>query len=366
MQKEVSELIILGDGIAGSIAAYVCAKLNVKALWFAPKNKNLNGAIQVPPNSIDALKGLGIFKDLRKHLTPISMIRVRDQFLKQDLSSIDVNNHYFSVARQELLSVIKSSFKKNSSVTILEERIISIEKKGNCYNCITSLGNVFETNVIIGADGSDGVCRLQTGNIDQNANKTFIYRGALSAKKNNRALFQSSVNLWLNDGWHLVYYPYSDFNYLNLILVGKNSIEKLNKSSQEELKKLHNVEWRPVKKSKISSEAIYNSGQIFLIGDAAHPIYPHLAQGAAQTFLDGFTLMRVLLSKNDIKLSLIEYAKIRTATINHVKEMSYFSGEVFLAKGTTAKIRNSLLLNDYLDLENFLNKIWEKVSPLNK
>ena len=366
MQKDVSELIIVGDGIAGSIAAYICAKLNLKALWFAPKNKSFNGAIQVPPNSIDALKGLGIFKDLRKHLTPISMIRVRDQFLKQDLSSIDVNNHYFSVARQDLLSVIKSSFKKNSSVTVLEERIISIEKKGNCYNCITSSGNVFETNIIIGADGSGGVCRMQAGNINQNSNKKFIYRGTLSAKNNNRALFQSSVNLWLNDGWHLVYYPYSKFNYLNLILVGKDSIEKLNKSTQEEFKKLNNVEWQPVKLNKISSETIYNSGQIFLIGDAAHPIYPHLAQGAAQTFLDGFTLMKVLSSNNDINLSLIEYAKIRTETINQVKEMSYLSGKVFSAKGTIAKIRNKLLLSDYLDLENFLNKIWEKDSPLNK
>ena len=33
MQKEVSKLIIVGDGIAGSIAAYVCAKLNIKALY---------------------------------------------------------------------------------------------------------------------------------------------------------------------------------------------------------------------------------------------------------------------------------------------------------------------------------------------
>ena len=366
MQKQVSELIIVGDGIAGSLAAYVCAKLNIKALWFAPKNKVLNGAIQVPPNSVDALEGLGILKDLKKHLTPISMIRVRDQFLKQDLSSIDINNNYFSVARQELLSVIKSSFKKNSSVTVLEESIISIEKKCNNYNCITSLGKIFETKVIIGADGSDGVCRLQTGKIDQNSNNTFIYRGTLSAKKINRALFQSSVNLWLNDGWHLVYYPYSDFNYLNLILVGKNSIEKLNKSSQEELKKLNNVEWHPVKTRKISSEAIYNSGQIFLIGDAAHPIYPHLAQGAAQTFLDAFTLLKVLSNNNDINSSLIEYAKIRTVTINWIKDMSYLAGGVFSAEGSAAKIRNNFLLNNYLDLKNFLNKIWEKDSPLNK
>jgi len=31
-----------------------------------------------------------------------------------------------------------------------------------------------------------------------------------------------------------------------------------------------------------------------------------------------------------------------------------------------ASLENNLLLNDYLDLENFLNKIWEKDSPLNK
>ena len=103
-----------------------------------------------------------------------------------------------------------------------------------------------------------------------------------------------------------------------------------------------------------------------MIGDAAHPIYPHLAQGAAQTFLDAFTLLKVLSSNNDVNLSLIEYAKIRTVTINRVKDMSYLAGEIFSAKGKTAKIRNNFLLNNYLDLENFLNKIWEKDSPLNK
>ena len=45
--------------------------------------------------------------------------------------------------------------------------------------------------------------------------------------------------------------------------------------------------------------------------------------------------------------------------------MSYLSGEIFKAKGTIAKIRNNLLINDYLDLKNFLNKIWGKDSPLN-
>ena len=46
--------------------------------------------------------------------------------------------------------------------------------------------------------------------------------------------------------------------------------------------------------------------------------------------------------------------------------MSYLAGGWGSAKGTIAKRRNNLLLNNYLDLENFLTKIWEKDSPLNK
>ena len=164
----------------------------------------------MPPNSVDALKSLGIFKDLKKHLTPISMIRVRDQFLKQDLSSIDVNNHYFSLAREVLSSVIKSSFKKNSSVTVFEERIISIEKRGNYYNCITSLGNVFVTgeyNGTIDIDPGPGTTMLTSNGgsdifiqkLDSNGN--FVWGKSIGGQFNDfgtNIIVDSTGNIYVS------------------------------------------------------------------------------------------------------------------------------------------------------------------------
>ena len=103
MKAKNSQFIIIGGGISGSIAAYVCSKLNRNAIWFCPENEILQGAIQVPPNSIKFLKNIGCFEILKKYLTPISMIRVRDQYYTQDLASINVDQKYYTIDRKNLL-----------------------------------------------------------------------------------------------------------------------------------------------------------------------------------------------------------------------------------------------------------------------
>ena len=54
MKENISKVTIIGGGIAGAIAAYVCVKSNINTIWFAPKSE-AGGAIQMPPNSIRAL-----------------------------------------------------------------------------------------------------------------------------------------------------------------------------------------------------------------------------------------------------------------------------------------------------------------------
>ena len=71
MKEKYSKFIVVGGGIAGSIAAYVCSRLKKNVVWFSPKNENFHGAIQIPPNSIEFLKNLGCFDNLKKILNPI-------------------------------------------------------------------------------------------------------------------------------------------------------------------------------------------------------------------------------------------------------------------------------------------------------
>ena len=99
--------------------------------------------------------------------------------------------------------------------------------------------------------------------------------------------------------------------------------------------------------------------KFFLLGDAAHPIQPHLAQGAAQTFLDGCILSENLSKNNDALAGLQDYAKTRSKDINEVKDMSFLTGQVFGFQGIQARIRNKLILGSNNHIQKFMNNIWE-------
>ena len=137
MKENISKVIIIGGGIAGAIAAYVCVKSNINTIWFAPKLE-VKGAIQMPPNSIRALKKLGCFDLLENFLTPISMIRLRETNLKQDLANIDVSKNYFTISRKDVFSALTKSIDNSSKIEINEDKIVSIENNNGQSKCISS------------------------------------------------------------------------------------------------------------------------------------------------------------------------------------------------------------------------------------
>ena len=360
MKDKNYEFVIIGGGIAGAIAAYICSKLNKKIIWFSSDNNTLEGAIQVPPNSIKSLKKIGCFEILKDHLNPISLIRVRDQNIRQDLSTISVDRKYYTLERKVLFTVLKNQIIKNSNIQIINEKVISFEDLGKECKCITSNGKEYISKFILGTDGFSGITRNSLINKQQNKIQSkHIYRAILKKENHNQILFQSSINLWLDDGWHIVYYPFSNSKLLNLILVGKNSIKNLEHSGNFELSLIKKINWQRIKYENIIHETIFNIGRIFLLGDAAHPIQPHLAQGAAQTFLDGSILLENLSKNNDTLDGLQNYSKTRSKDINEVKYMSFLTGQVFGFQGIKARIRNKFILGSNNYIQNFMNNIWE-------
>ena len=360
MKDKNYEFVIIGGGIAGAIAAYICSKLNKKVVWFSSDNNSLEGAIQVPPNSIKSLKKIGCFEILKDYLNPISFIRVRDQNIMQDLSTISVDRKYYTLERKVLFSVLKNQIIKNSNIQIINEKIISFRDLGKECKCITSTGKEYVSKFILGADGFSGITRNSLINKHiKNKQSKFIYRAIIKKANHNQILFQSSINLWLDDGWHLVYYPFSKSKLLNLILVGKHSIKNLENSGNFELNLIKKIKWQRIEYENIIHKTIFNFGKIFLLGDAAHPIQPHLAQGAAQTFHDGKILLENLSKNNNTLSSLQDYARTRSKDINEVKDMSFLTGQVFGFKGIQAKIRNKLILGRNNYIQKFMNNIWE-------
>ncbi len=85
-------------------------------------------------------------------------------------------------------------------------------------------------------------------------------------------------------------------------------------------------------------------GRIGLIGDAAHPMTPFLAQGAAQAIEDAEALGRRLGQGDDIEAALAAYSADRVQRANRVQREATNQGRIYHLSGPFALARDLTML----------------------
>src|SRR5262249_39627105 len=78
----------------------------------------------------------------------------------------------------------------------------------------------------------------------------------------------------------------------------------------------------------------WSAGRMTLLGDAAHPMVPHLGQGAAQAIEDGFTLAVFLegIKRQDISKRLQAYERARLQRTSQIQALARDTGRFFRAE----------------------------------
>jgi len=66
----------------------------------------------------------------------------------------------------------------------------------------------------------------------------------------------------------------------------------------------------------------WSVGRVTLLGDACHPMYPFMAQGAAQSIEDGATLITLLTAGGDPVAILRRYEELRLPRVTQLQQMS--------------------------------------------
>jgi salicylate hydroxylase len=82
---------------------------------------------------------------------------------------------------------------------------------------------------------------------------------------------------------------------------------------------------------------------VAFLGDAAHPMLPFLAQGAAMAIEDAYTLSLQLAKVKataDIPLALQEYANLRWQRVAKVQSLARRNAAIFHWQGLMAQCRN--------------------------
>jgi salicylate hydroxylase len=103
------------------------------------------------------------------------------------------------------------------------------------------------------------------------------------------------------------------------------------------------VQWRAwplYHRPPISS---FSLGRVALVGDAAHPMAPFLAQGAAQAIEDASALGRILAQVQDIPAAVSMYSRDRVPRATRVQREALKLGRIYQMSGPSAFARDATM-----------------------
>lgn len=393
-------LLIAGGGIGGLAAALACARAGtpVTLLEQAAEFAEVGAGIQLGPNAVRVLADWGLTDALRAVAAFPERLDVRDAHSGQTLGTLRLGGRavatygqpYATIHRADahrlLLSAVRALGADGGPVPALRlnERLRAIEESLDGVRVRTESGQWWEGCALLGSDGLWSVVRSHvmdgparghgTPAAEQEAPPRFsghlAYRGLVHQADLPVALRTQNVTAWLGPRLHVVCYPVSAGQKVNVVAVvhGQPTGNSTGNPTSWTHKALHAdlmaalgpvhtqlqgmldavPEWRlwPLNdRPPMTGAYAHAQGRVALLGDAAHPLHPYLAQGAAMALEDAWTLGRLLATvprAQPVPWEAVfqRYAHTRWARNARVQARSARNGRIFHAQGLLRWGRN--------------------------
>ncbi len=193
---------------------------------------------------------------------------------------------------------------------------------------------------VIGADGQRSTTRKLTGDArDLDTPGWEAWRTLIPADTQPDFIRAATNNLWLGRNSHAVHYPVAAGRSINLVVVRRAKqvaegwsrtgdpavLETIAREAAPTLRDLmaSAPQWSVWTLRDRSPAALIAKGRMALVGDAAHPLLPFLAQGAALSIEDAAVLADCMPPVEDARATTIEqglrrYADQRAARVRKV------------------------------------------------
>ena len=330
---------ICGAGVGGLATAYGLMSLGYEVDIFerASELRTTGAGFNLWPNAGRAIHRLG----LRDQYERISV--KLDRYIELDsegkeLFSTDTSNwpqKYGAPAvglyRPELAKMMVDAVGLENIK--FDHNVASVENNGEKAVCHFTNGQSYEADAVIGADGINSKVREQlVGGVNFQPNELYAYRFRSIIKLDDVDVDPAAQTGFYDRGGWFSYIPigmgkaywfgsvsgaetFDDFVEFFRGWERTPIPETLDKTKPEALVKspLQDVNGIPYK---------WTHGRITIIGDAAHPMIPDMAQGASQTFVDAQVIRDVFTSPQNVEEALKKYEKARWEVASSVVKIS--------------------------------------------
>lgn len=358
----LNRINIIGAGVSGLFLGY-CLKKNGFNPIIYEKDKSLsdNGAgVNLSRNATILIKEVGLLEKLSEFAYFPNKVNFRSSHNNSVIKSLQLNEDNFdfiSIDRKDLISVLASEYTNLGGEIKFNHELEHVGSSKIFFKDNSS----YETDLTLACDGIKS--KIRENNFNEEPPKftgLIAWRGIIDLEKLPDKKIWTEINIHLGPGGHIVHYPISKGKRINFvaikqqntweeeswILEGKKDqlLTEFNNWNSE-IKELFNKSEKVNKWGLFERKATKTliNKNIILMGDAAHPMLPFLAQGSCLAIEDAFTFSDLLKNKK-IDLSLRQYEILRLARGNKVQSRSKRQGKVnHLSNKIAIFLRNLLL-----------------------
>ena len=366
-----AHILVAGGGIGGLATALALSRNRHRADVFeqAAVFGEIGAGVQLGPNATRRLQQLDLGPGLAAIAARPDALVVHSADSGSDLARMPLGDAmqqrygapYFCVHRADLHGLLLDAVRARGTGTLVTAaRITQVETSEDLVCMSSTDARAWEGEAIVGADGLWSLVRrqLDTPSAAEPPRVTghTAWRSMIEQAKLPAALRRRQVDVWLGPRLHAVAYPVRGGDWLNVVVIAESapagdardwdqssSIAALRQAMGRSCGALQSLldampawrAWSLGDRAPMTCAADMAHERVALVGDAAHPMVPYLAQGAGMAIEDALALADALGEGNaaEVPAAFARYAEARWARNAQVQARARRNGEIFHATG---------------------------------
>jgi 2-polyprenyl-6-methoxyphenol hydroxylase-like FAD-dependent oxidoreductase len=372
------QALIAGGGIGGLAAAIALGRrgISCEILERSDFAEETGAGIQLGPNATRALAALGLLDAIESRAFKPDAIVIYDGVSGRKLSSLPLAKMavarygapYLTLRRADLHAGLRAALNDLGSVTLRSgfDLAAIYAQAGDDVVARGRDGSHARGACLIGADGLWSAVRAI---ISPAAALRFVgataWRAQLQRANLPAPFAEPVVGLWLGPRAHLVHYPVGGGADLNIVAVTAGGVTASSAARQgwnepgskadvlasfarwtKDAKSLLDQAeaWRGWSLYRLAGLKSWTAGPVTLLGDAAHPVLPYLAQGAGLAIEDAAALAACLAAEPSDPVSAFRrYERVRKPRAARVQRTARRFGLLYHLGVPLAQARNLIL-----------------------